>query len=110
VDDSKQLVHGEHRRRLVRQLTAILGDARALAAAFDPALDIDLAADVDLARLTKATRVLAGTVAVELPDLIASAEAATTPESRFLREVLEPFTVLREWATLRRERTNGTST
>jgi phosphatidylserine/phosphatidylglycerophosphate/cardiolipin synthase-like enzyme len=100
VDSSKEPVHGEHRKRLVRQLTAIVTDARALAATFAPDVDANLAADVDTAGLADAARLLADVVAAELPELIAAIEAVASPEARFIREVLESFVVLQEWAAL----------
>ncbi|GAB3865979.1 phospholipase D-like domain-containing protein [Dactylosporangium cerinum] len=100
IDDSKPPVHGEHRKRLLRQLTAIVSDVRALAATYDPDMDAELAGDPDKAELLDRARDLAAVVAAELPDLIVAVDAATNPENRFVRDVLDSFAVLQDWAAL----------
>ncbi|SCE66050.1 Phosphatidylserine/phosphatidylglycerophosphate/cardiolipin synthase [Micromonospora coriariae] len=107
VDDSKEPIHGDHRRRLIRQLTTITNDVRALVAAYENSGDVGIPPDTDEAMHLDAARALAAVVKQELPGLLAEAEASANPEFRLVREILEGLTVLQEWAELRSDETAG---
>ncbi|MFI7553697.1 hypothetical protein ACIBQ2_28630 [Micromonospora sediminimaris] len=107
VDDSKEPIHGDHRRRLIRQLTTITNDVRALVAAYEKSGDVGIPADTDEAMHLDAARALAAVVKQELPGLLAEAEASANPEFRLVHEILEGLTVLQKWAELRSDETAG---
>ncbi|MEV0899976.1 phospholipase D-like domain-containing protein [Actinoplanes sp. NPDC049802] len=107
VDSRKEPIHGDHRRKLIRQLTTITNDVRALVAIYDKTGDADLLADTDTAKHLDAARTLAVVVKQELPALFSEAERSADPESRLVHEILKGLTVLQEWAELRSDETAG---
>jgi phosphatidylserine/phosphatidylglycerophosphate/cardiolipin synthase-like enzyme len=108
VAPGKQPMYGDYRKRYIRLLESIVGDVRTVVELYTGD-NTGLAPGMDATELLAAARPVAQVCATKLADLISATEATAGPEASFVREVLESFKLLREWAELGSVQSGGPS-